>query len=81
MIDWQAIYEKHQDDVPPDETLECEECGHHIKEGEAYYEFDGWTSLMRITLRNLEEVEHCVEGVCGAEQSRCLGGRRELVLG
>ena len=42
MIDWQAIYEKHQDDVPQDETLECEECGHHIKEGEAYYEFDGW---------------------------------------
>lgn len=39
------------------------------------------SSLMRITLRNLEEVEHCVEGVCGAERSRCLGGRRELVLG
>ena len=35
----------------------------------------------KFTLRNLEEVEHCVEGVCGAEQSRCLGGRRELVLG
>ena len=35
------------------------------------------SSLMRITLRNLEEVEHCVEGVCGAEQSRCLGGRRD----
>ena len=27
------------------------------------------SSLMRITLRNLEEVEHCVEGVWGAEQS------------
>lgn len=23
------------------------------------------SSLMRITLRNLEEVEHCVEGACG----------------
>lgn len=42
MIDWQAIYEKHMDDVPPDDTLECDECGHHIEPGEAYYKFDDW---------------------------------------
>lgn len=42
MIDWQALYEKHKDDVPPDDVLECEECGHHIEPGEAYYKFDDW---------------------------------------
>jgi len=44
------------------------------------------SSLMRITLRNLEEVEHCVEGEAGpwalgsAPVLRALGGRAPALL-
>ena len=53
------------------------------------------SSLMRITLRNLEEVEHCVEGMWGLDQGQrvtevgrlggapyhALGSRGELAVG
>lgn len=52
------------------------------------------SSLMRITLRNLEEVEHCVEGIWGHHQGKrltkvgrlqgapsCPGGRGEFTVG
>lgn len=36
---------------------------------------------MRITLRNLEEVEHCVEGVWGGRAEHVTWGQKRLVLG
>ena len=42
MIDWEAIKEKHADDVPYDPTLRCDDCGQPIREWDGYYNVEGW---------------------------------------
>lgn len=40
-IDWEAIYEKHKDDEPFDDTLKCDECGETIQPFDGYYDIEG----------------------------------------